>query len=292
MMRGTHARVSRPGLPSTAGVSAPLDRRFRRPDRTPGRRRRVGPATRVLVRLLALVVLVGVPGLWAGRAVLGSDLLRVDRVVVRGASRLTPADVEGLVDGIRGTQIFAVDLERCRRQLLASPWVADVTVWRVLPSTIELRVTERAPVAVARLGRALHLVDRSGVVLDRIGPAYRDLDLPVVDGLLRVQDGRPTADPERLRLASRVLAALEGTVALRGRLSQLDVSSPHNARVLLDDDPVWLHLGEDDFADRVGDYLQYSASLRDRFPGLDYVDLRFDGWIPLADRPGGSDPDE
>jgi hypothetical protein len=54
--------------------------------------------------------------------------------------------------------------------------------------------------------------------------------------------------------------------------------------VLFDDDPAWLHLGREAFAERVRRYLELRDALQDRFDGIDYVDLRFDERIYLHGR--------
>ena len=76
---------------------------------------------------------------WAG-TVLDSSWLRVHHLVVTGTTRLSRGGVEGMLDGMRGQNILRVDFERFRRTILDSPWVADVTMWRRLPSTVEVRV--------------------------------------------------------------------------------------------------------------------------------------------------------
>jgi cell division septal protein FtsQ len=257
-------------------VSAPSDRRFRRPDVRPGRRKRARHVVRRIVRLgVPLLVGVVVVG-WAGSAVLESSLLRVTEVVVRGGQYVDAADVKTVVDGIHGQNILTIDVDEHRQQLMASPWVADVSLWRVLPSTIEVRLVERTPMAVARFGPTLFLVDAAGVVIDAFGPAYHDFDLPIVDGLLRASpDGRPAADPERVVLARALLHSLETTPDLLDRLSQIDVAGAHDAVVLLNDDPAWLHLGHEEFVERLSRYIEYADELRERIGPLDSVDMRF-----------------
>lgn len=273
MSRSTGGR--RRGLPA-ARVSAPSDRRFRRPDVRPGRRTRARFAVRWLVRLgVPLLVGIVVVG-WAGSAVLESSLLRVTEVVVRGGRHVDASDVKTVVDAIRGQNILAVDVEAHRQQLMASPWVADVSLWRVLPATIEVRLVERTPMAVARFGPKLFLVDAAGVVIDAYGPAYREFDLPMVDGLLRADaDGRPTTEPSRVVLARALLQAFGAAPDLLERVSQIDVASAHDAVVLLNDDPAWLHLGDTAFAERLHRYLEYADELRERLGAIDSVDLRF-----------------
>ena len=269
-------RTARRVLSSTSGVVAPADRHFRRPDVPPGRRRR-GQRLLLAGRLAAAALVVSAVAFWAGQAVLQSGLLDVNRIVVRGNARLSAADVEALVADLRGEHILDVDLEAYQRRVLESPWVASVTLWRLLPSTVEVSIVERVPVIVARLGDTLYLLDRAGVVVDEFGPDYRDLNLPIVDGVLSERaGGTPGADAERLRLALRLVAALESRPDLERRVSQVDVSNRYDAVVLLDDEAVLLHLGDAEFDARLDRYLELGPTLAETFEAIDYVDLRFD----------------
>jgi len=84
-----------------------------------------------------------------------------------------------------------------------------------------------------------------------------------------------TIDRERGRLASRLLAELRTRPSLARRVSQIDVSNPHDARVILDDDPAVVRLGETQFAERLESYVGLQAALREQVPEMDYVDVRF-----------------
>jgi cell division protein FtsQ len=260
-----------------AGVQAPADRHYRRPDVRPARRRRLGARLLRIARLGAPALVVTAGLFWVGQIVLESRLLAVSRVVVRGNDRLSAADIDALLEGLRGQNILEVDFERYRRQLLASPWIASVTLWRLLPATVEVRVVERVPMALARLADELYLVDRDGVIIDEFGPEHREFDLPIVDGLVRSPAGGGSlVDPDRVRLAAQLLAALGERPGLLAQVSQIDVAIERDAVVLLDRDPVRLHLGDRQFVERLQNYLDLAPALREQFAGVDYVDLRFD----------------
>ncbi len=272
------SRSARRGLPSTSGVLAPADRHYRRPDVRPGRRRRIGQRFLQVGRLLAVAIVVAAATFWGGQAVVRSELLSVDRIVVRGNARLSTAEVETRLADLKGQHILDVDFSLYQRRLLDSPWVASVTIWRLLPSTVEVSVVERVPMAIARLGDQLYLVDRTGIIIDDFGPAYNDLDLPFVDGLMRrpAGDGASIVDAERVEVTARFLAALDAQPAIGRRVSQVDVTNAHDVVVLLEDDPVLLHLGDREFTERLARYLEYAPTLGEAFTGLDYVDLRFE----------------
>ena len=268
--------ATRRGLPSSPDVSAQLDKRFRRSESRPGRRKWKKLAWRGgLIATLVLVVLALVA---AGVAlILRSPTLAVSQLAIRGNVRLSPAEVEALLDGLRGQNIFRVDFAEYRKRLMDSPWVAGVAFSRVLPATIVVRIEERVPMAIARQGQQLYLVDDQGVIMDEFGPQYRDFDLPIVDGLVKSpRSGGPFVDDARVRVTGKFLSALSVRPELRHRVSQIDVSNPHDLVVLLDDDPTLLHVGDARFVERLTTYLQVASLLHDQRSDIDYADLRLD----------------
>jgi cell division septal protein FtsQ len=260
------------------GVKAATEKNFRRARVKPGKRR--GSKSRVPwrgARIVATVVLVTYATYRACELVLSAAALRIQHITVKGNARLSEGEVRTLADGIRGTSILTADLSAFRRRLLESPWVADVALRRVLPSTVEVFVSERTPIGLCRIKNQLYLVDRAGTVIDEFGPQYAGFDLPIIDGLVRPPaSGKPALDERRADFAARVLDAIAPRKDLARRISQIDVTDLHDAVVLIEGDAALLHLGEDRFLERLQSYLDVASALRDRVHDIDYVDLRFD----------------
>lgn len=264
-----------------ARVKAPAEKNFRRSRVRPSAKSGGTALLRRLSwragRLAIAVVVVAYAGYRATALVLHASGLQVRRIEVHGNVRLSSGDVQALVDGLRGANILTADLSGYRKRLLESPWVADAGLRRVLPSTIEVFVSERRPMGLCRIGSALYLVDPHGTLIDEFGPQYSEFDLPIIDGLERTPNaGQPVVDEARAELASRLIDALSPHKALAQRVSQIDVSDSHDAVVLLQDDPALLHLGEDKFVERLQSYVELAPALKQRVPEIDYVDLRFD----------------
>jgi cell division protein FtsQ len=267
--------MNRRGLPA-ASLRPPADRRFHRPDVIRReRRRRVARVVGRIVKWGVPLAVIAALAAGLGHAALRSSLFAVRDVTVSGTTHLSAADVERLTGSVRGQNIFAVDLAAARDRVRSSPWVEDATLARVLPSTLVVDVVERVPMAIARVGDRLFLVDDSGVVIDAYGPAYRDLDLPLVDGLVAASDGRPVVDAGHAELSRALFASLRERPDLARRVSEVDVSADRDAVVLLDDDATRLHLGDRAFAERLARYLELAPTLDEHFPAMDYVDLRF-----------------
>jgi cell division protein FtsQ len=258
-------------------MSAPADKRFRRAHIKPARRRGkwrglIRPAVKY-----GVLVLVAVYGAYrGGGALMHARLLQVERIVVRGTERLSTGEVLAVLSGMRGENIVSTDLAAWRLRLLSSPWVRDAALRRVLPSTVEVVVSERQPVGVARIAGRLYLVDERAVIIDEYGPQYADFDLPIIDGLTpHAEAAGGRADAARAELAARLIASVGSRPEIARRLSQVDVSDLHNAAVILSGDPAVLYVGEDRFLPRLQAYVDLAEALRERVQQIDYVDLRF-----------------
>jgi cell division protein FtsQ len=257
---------------------APEDRRFHRAQPAAVKRRR-GPAAWVRVTRFLVVMTLGVGSLaWAGWSAWQSGRFDVGDITVRGNRYVPTGEILESLAPLRHARLLQVDLDDARARVATSPWIADARVRRVLPSTLDVEVVERRPLGMGRIGDRLVLVDASGLVIDDFGPQYADFDLPIIDGLEADAvggAGQPLRGA-RAALASRVLSGLVQQPDLLARVSQIDVSDPANAVVMLDGDPARLFLGTRDFAARVTSYLELASTLRTKVSELDYVDLRYD----------------
>ena len=274
-------------------VSAPTDKRFRRRHVTPRTRRRFAWSRTRLAG--AAVVATGVlyVGYQAALAAVTSEMVTVTRMTVQGNSRLSRDDVLALVDGLEGRNMLVLDLDEWRQRLLASPWVADAALRRVLPGTVDIVVSERQPLGIARIGERLHLMDRRGTVIAEFGPGYADLDLPLIDGLAPLGAApvdRPMVDETHAALAVRLLTSLEADPELSGRIAQVDVSDARDAVVMLEGDTALVRVGDDEFVERLRSYVDLAAALHERVPQIDYVDVRFGERVYVRPQASGPRP--
>ena len=255
-------------------VQTRTDRRFRRAHVKPSRRRRASAARRRLAVGIVLLCGVALGAFFLPSVLSSAGFLRVNTVTVRGHEHVSQGEILALIGPLRGQNILMADLKTHRQHLMASGWVKTATLRRVLPSTIEVSVEEREPFGLARFGGRLYLIDSDGTVIDDHGPRFADGGLPIIDGL---SPGTEVAvDETRAQLASNLVAALEATPELSSRISQINVEDPYDAVVLLNDGPTLIHLGNEQFAERLREYLDLVPALHAHVPDIDSVDLRFD----------------
>ena len=261
-----------------SAVATTTDKRFKRAQVKPARKRAASSQYVWLgLRIAVVLAVLGYGGYRSVTLISASNALQISHMTVRGHERMSTGEVLALVEGLRGQNILGVDLNEWQQKLLSSPWVDSATIRRVLPSSVEITVHERKPMGIGRIGTTMYLIDAKGMIVDEYGPAYADIDLPIIDGLAATpQDGGSIIDPSRAEFAARVIGALSGRPEVLKRVSQIDVSDLHDAVVILDDDTALLRLGDAQFVNRLQQYLDLAPALRARLSDIDYVDLRFD----------------
>lgn len=271
-------------------VAAPADKRFRRARVSPARKRRWRLSWWTVARAAGLCVVIGFGVYRTVAFALASEALTVTRITVDGNDRMSKGEILALLDGLDGASMVTVDLERWRGKLLQSPWVADAALRRMFPGTLAVAISERRPMGIGRIKGALYLIDRSGAIIDEFGPNYADLDLPIIDGLAASGPASDPVDPARAGLAGRLMSELQRRPGLAAQVSQIDVTDARNAIVMLKGDTALVRVGDERFSERLQSYLDLVPALRERFPSIDYVDLRFDERVYVRPQASGPRP--
>ncbi len=218
-----------------------------------------------------------------------------DNIEVIGGPHVSRAQIMDVMGGDIGRNVFFVPLADRRRQLEEIPWVESASVGRLLPDRIRVEVRERTPVAFAKLGSKIHLVDDKGVIIDlppvRPGAIARGkpekYSFPVIVGL-------SDSDPPSLRMARmKIYETLLRDLDAEGgnysqALSEVDLSDPDDVKITTSDgdDDVLVHLGTSDFLPRYKIFLANVQQWRQQYKSLRSVDLRYERQVILnADEP-------
>jgi len=177
-------------------------------------------AGRRRLRLVTLVLALAAAAVGA-LVLTQSPVLDIDRVRVSGTGHTAPDEVIR-ASGVRtGEPMVGVDPGDVRRRVGELPWVDEVTVRRVWPSTVELEVTERSVAAMVQVtddraafvdtgGRVLSIEPRAGdAAADPAGP----LVLTGVSGRLEEGELLPADARDALTVAERVAERMPGVVA-------------------------------------------------------------------------------
>ncbi len=155
-----------------------------------------------------------------------SPLTAVRSVSVVGTDRTAAATVEAAASPQLGTPLLRWDAGAVQERLADAPYVSAVTLDRRWPDRIEVRVSERVPVAaVPRTGGGVDVVDARGDAITRASSAPDGLPTVAVDGRASRRGALDAATltarslPARLRAQVETVGATSGddvTLTLRG----------------------------------------------------------------------------
>jgi cell division protein FtsQ len=177
--------------------------------------------------------------------------------------------------------LYLVPIETRRRQLLALDWVEDAAVSKIWPKTLKVRIRERIPVAFVHLPPNARdgishfaLIDRDGYVLRPRIPAK--FTLPVITG---IRETERLAD--RRAKVHRVLGMLKDIGSLAEQISEINVADPNNliAAEHVDNRVVNLMLGDENYSERLQNFLGNYGEIKGKRPDVKTLDLRIDGVI-------------
>ncbi len=203
-----------------------------------------------------------------------------DQIEVRGAEHVAHAQIMDVMGGDIGRNIYFVPLGQRQAQLEQIPWVESASVMRFVPNRLRIEIHERTPVAFARIGSHISLIDAGGTLMELAPAGKRRYSFPVVAGM---NAGEPLSTrAARMKGYNALVRELDaGGAHYSQELSEVDLSDPEDLKVLAADanGEVLVHLGSGNYLQRYKTYVTHVQQWRQQFDKLESVDLRYDGQI-------------
>jgi len=203
-----------------------------------------------------------------------------DNIEILGTHNVTHAQVMEVMGGDIGRNIFFIPLAERKAQLEKIPWVESASVMRFVPNRLRIEVHERTPVAFARMGSRILLVDSVGTLMELPGPGKQKYSFPVIVGM---NPGEPLSTREaRMKIYNDLVRQLDSDGSRYSQaLSEVDLSDPEDVKVEANDaaGAVLVHLGSTDYLSRYRIYVTHIQGWRQQFQKLESVDLRYDKQI-------------
>ncbi len=105
-------------------------------------------------------------------------LFDLQEIVVRGNYYTSTQEIKERAGFVVGSNVFRAPIDRARARLVELPWVKSVSIHRVFPHTIEIKVLERAPIVTlvdpSNPSRIL-LIGEDGVIIGDADSNYKPL---------------------------------------------------------------------------------------------------------------------
>jgi cell division protein FtsQ len=210
-----------------------------------------------------------------------------DNIEVSGMQNVTKAQITEVMGADIGRNIFFIPLAQQKAQLEQIPWVESASVMRFVPNRLMVEIHERTPVAFARVGPRMFLIDAGGTLME-LTPKHK-FSFPVILGM---NPGEPLSTrAPRMKIYSEMVRELDaGGARYSQDLSEVDLSDLEDVKVRVNDaaGDVLVHLGSSDYLRRYKIYVTHAQAWRQQFQKLESVDLRYDNQIivnPDIERP-------
>ena len=201
-----------------------------------------------------------------------------DNIEVTGMQNVTKAQIMETMGADIGRNIFFIPLAQQKTQLEQIPWVESASVMRFAPNRLKVEIHERTPVAFARVGPRMSLIDAGGTLME-LSPKHK-YSFPVILGM---NPGEPlsTRAPRMKTYAEMVQDLDSGGARYSQDLSEVDLSDLEDVKVRVNDaaGDVLVHLGSSDYLRRYKIYVTHAQGWRQQFQKLESVDLRYDNQI-------------
>jgi cell division protein FtsQ len=203
-----------------------------------------------------------------------------DDIQISGTRNVPHAQVMEVLGGDIGRNIFFIPLAERKAQLEKIPWVESASVMRFVPNHLIVEIHERTPIAFARVGPRISLIDGGGTLMELPVTSKQKYSFPVVVGM---NPGEPLSmRAARMKIYNELVRQLDADGGHYSQdLSEVDVSDAEDVKVLANDPAgaVLVHLGSSEFLTRYKVYVSHVQSWRQQFEKLESVDLRYDHQI-------------
>ncbi len=203
-----------------------------------------------------------------------------DQIEVAGTQHVPHAQIMEVMGGDIGRNIFFVPLAQRKLQLEQIPWVESASVMRFVPNRLRIEIHERTPVAFARIGSHVSLIDAGGNLMELAPGGKHKYSFPVIAGMNANEPLSTRA--VRMKNYNDLIQQLDSSGAHYSQeISEVDLTDTEDVKLLTSDPAgeVLVHLGSGNYLQRYRIYVTHVQSWRQQFSKLDSVDLRYDGQI-------------
>jgi cell division protein FtsQ len=201
-----------------------------------------------------------------------------DNIEITGSQNVTKAQIMEVMGADIGRNIFFIPLVLQKAQLEQIPWVESASVMRFVPNRLKVEIHERIPVAFARVGPRISLIDAGGTLMEL--PHNHKYSFPVILGM---NPGEPLSTrAPRMKAYNQLVQELDsGGAHYSQDLSEVDISDLDNLKVRVNDSAgdVLVQLGSSDYLKRYKIYVSHVQEWRQQFQRLESVNLRYDNQV-------------
>jgi cell division protein FtsQ len=233
---------------------------WRRGDRVFKRRRKRGLKNMIFLTIFLIFLsllyyfsgqIISCPQKW--------ELFRVKEIKVHAKRQEIKEEVKEHFSNPNLQSVLSFNSDRIKKLIMRNPYVRDLKIKKVLPSTIEIFVEEREEVAIVKSFEKF-VIDEKGEAIKKVDG---EISLPLITGAT-------LEEKEKISIALSLINDLKR----KGKLEfveEIDLSNPLNVGIKLKGSETKVFLGESDHISKFERYLVMEKYLRKEFGRIEYV---------------------
>lgn len=209
--------------------------------------------------IIVLLFFIGFSALKASQFILSWEKLNVKSFKLVNSSKIEFKNLEKILKNYNGN-ILMVNFTDLRRELLKFKIVKDVSLTRILPSTIVIKFLLREPIFQFKSRGEYNIIDRNGIVL------YRKSEKQ--NGLITIKDLKKEE-------FEKIYSYLSELTEIRDSVDYISFVKPYGVKLKLKRINEIFYPGEKDYIRKINYFLRLKKIIPLKKNKIKYVDLRF-----------------
>jgi len=230
----------------------------------------------IIVLIPVVMVSMGCIFIFSHDLVTQSNYFSIKEIKIIGLETISEEDILKNADIEKGMNILSINLSLIRKKLLAHPWIGTVDVERVIPSSINIIISEHRAFAIADIGDYF-LINEKGQIFKKLASSDPS-NLPVITGLeLKDIDDYQAGKESYLKSVMDILnlGKKTGSTLSYKKIKHIHVDRELGLSLILDNNMKTVKLGFSDYSkkfDRIKDILICSKKVK-QIDEISVIDL-------------------
>ena len=138
---------------------------------------------------------------------------KVKAVNISGQAYLTKSEVLQISQIEMGKPLVTLSTKKITKNLLANPWIKEVTVEKTWPSGVNIQVTERVPSIAIPYKNQFLMISREGYVIE-IKNDFSAVNLPILNGYVvdQIEPNQQVMSKEQWELVDKIYTNLPSKI--------------------------------------------------------------------------------
>jgi len=155
-----------------------------------------------------------------------SPLFIIRNTEVKGNELITEKSIVSLVDINSNMRIFNIDKNNIKDKITTNPFVKEVSIKRIFPSTISIKIREKTPLAFV-VSKKNYILSEMGELLP-MPEQIRVYDIPTITGIKNIEERvKGNEIIEELKISSEILNLLKkAEISLYYDISEINFENP------------------------------------------------------------------